>query len=74
MRYSRILSLKRSAVFSCSANTEQIDKATDIIKKLQFAFSSENFENPALQQYYVNVEAMALDYDEPDKVSDYTSK
>ena len=60
--------------FLTTANTEQIDKATDIVKKLQFAFSSENFENPALQQYYVNVEAMALDYDEPDKVSDYTSK
>ena len=68
------ITFNKICCFLITANTEQIDKATDIVKKLQFAFSSENFENPALQQYYVNVEAMALDYDEPDKVSDYTSK
>lgn len=55
-----------------SANVKQVDKAKEIIKKLQFTFSSEDFENPALQRYYANVEAMALDTDLPEEVKDYT--
>ncbi|KAK2178913.1 hypothetical protein NP493_525g06064 [Ridgeia piscesae] len=54
------------------ASTEQVDKAKEIVKKLQFVFSSENFENPTLQRYYANVEAMALDTDQPEEVEDYT--
>ena len=57
-----------------TASTEQVDKAKEIVKKLQFVFSSENFENPALQRYYANVEAMALDTDQPEEVEDYTGK
>ncbi|XP_072047420.1 X-ray repair cross-complementing protein 5-like [Amphiura filiformis] len=55
------------------ATTEQIDGAKDVIKKLQFKFSSENFENPVLQTHYRNLEALALDRDAPDEVVDYTA-
>lgn len=61
-------------IFFTSANTEQIDKAKELLKKLQFAFRSESFENPLLQQHYANVEAMALDRDSPEEVTDFTCK
>ncbi|CAG2236472.1 G22P1 [Mytilus edulis] len=54
------------------ANTEQIDKAKDMIKKLAFTFNSESFENPVLQKYWRNIEALALDRDEPEEMVDYT--
>jgi len=55
-----------------AASGEQIDKAKEMIKKLQFAFRSENFENPALQKHYASVEAMALDRDSLDEPTDFT--
>ncbi|ELU12174.1 hypothetical protein CAPTEDRAFT_158558 [Capitella teleta] len=55
------------------ASTEQIDKAKSIVKKLRFTFSPEGMENPSLQQHYVNVEAMALDRDQPDDINDSAS-
>ena len=57
-----------------SANVDQIDAAKQIVKKLQYNFDASDFENPALQTHYVNVEAMALDRDEPDEVHDCTGK
>ena len=57
-----------------SATTAQVDKAKEIIKKLQFSFSSESFENPVLQNHYAAVEAIALDRDEKEEVTDYTCK
>ncbi|XP_074659916.1 X-ray repair cross-complementing protein 5-like [Tubulanus polymorphus] len=54
------------------ANTEQIEKAKDVIKKLSFKFSSDEFENPALQKYYANLEALALERDEPEPTDDLT--
>lgn len=54
------------------ANAEQIEKAKELIKKLQFAFRSESFENPVLQQHYASVEAMALDRDSVEEISDFT--
>ena len=56
------------------ANAHQIDKAKDLIKKLAFSFNSEGFENPVLQKYWRNIEALALDRDEPEEMVDYTSK
>jgi hypothetical protein len=41
------------------ANAHQIDKAKDLIKKLAFSFNSEGFENPVLQKYWRNIEALA---------------
>ena len=64
--------MKLNFHFSFSANTAQIDKAKELVKKLQFAFHSESFENPALQQHYANVEAMALERDAPEEVTDFT--
>jgi hypothetical protein len=49
-------------------------KAKDLIKKLAFSFNSEGFENPVLQKYWRNIEALALDRDEPEEMVDYTSK
>nr|XP_006811758.1 PREDICTED: X-ray repair cross-complementing protein 6-like [Saccoglossus kowalevskii] len=54
------------------ANTDQVDKAKEIVKKLQFTYKSEAFENPYLQTHYRNLEALALDRDIPDDVPDYT--
>ena len=54
------------------ANAHQIDKAKDLIKKLAFSFNSEGFENPVLQKYWRNIEALALDRDEPEEMVDYT--
>jgi len=55
-----------------TANAEQIEKAKELIKKLQFAFRSESFENPILQHHYASVEAMALDRDTVEEISDFT--
>jgi ATP-dependent DNA helicase 2 subunit 1 len=57
-----------------SANSEQIDKAKELIKKLQFAFRSESFENPGLQKHFANVEALALDRENVDELQDFTRK
>ncbi|KAL5006717.1 hypothetical protein ScPMuIL_015523 [Solemya velum] len=54
------------------ANSDQIAKAKELIKKLQFPFTSESFENPVLQNYWRNVEALALDRDAPEEMNDYT--
>ncbi|XP_041366817.1 X-ray repair cross-complementing protein 6-like [Gigantopelta aegis] len=54
------------------ATTEQIDKAKEVVKKLAFNFSSESFENPVLQKHWRNIEALALDQDEPEEMIDYT--
>ena len=39
-----------------------------------FQYSPENFENPVLQNHWRNIEALALDREEPDELHDYTSK
>ena len=54
------------------ANTEQIDAAKEVLKKLQFTYSSESFENPVLQKHWRNIEALALDQDAPEEMTDYT--
>jgi len=55
------------------ANEDQVDKAKELVKKLQFTFSSESFENPVLQRYWRNIEALALERDAPEEMTDYTS-
>lgn len=54
------------------ANKTQIEKAKELVKKLQFAFTSESFENPQLQQHYAAIEALALERDAPEEVADFT--
>ncbi|ELW64430.1 X-ray repair cross-complementing protein 6 isoform X2 [Tupaia chinensis] len=54
------------------ANPEQVDKMKAIIQKLRFKYRSDDFENPALQQHFRNLEALALDLMEPEQVVDLT--
>ena len=54
------------------ANQEQTEKAVELVKKMQFTYNYEAFENPALQTHYANIEAMALDRDAPEEIVDYT--
>ncbi|CAL1529577.1 unnamed protein product [Lymnaea stagnalis] len=54
------------------ATKEQIAKAKEIIKKMTFKFNSENFENPVLQNHWRNIEALALQRDEPEELVDLT--
>lgn len=51
---------------------EDVDAAKNIIKKLKFSYQPSNFENPSLQTHYRNLEAMALEKDEPETVQDLT--
>ena len=60
--------------FCCTATEEQIEAAKEVTKKLRFQFSSEAFENPVLQNHWRNIEALALDREEPDELVDYTSQ
>lgn len=57
-----------------AATEEQVNKAKEVVKKLNFKFSSENFENPVLQNHWRNIEALALERDEPEELIDYTSE
>lgn len=50
----------------------QVEKAKDIIKKLQFAYHPDSFENPVLQKHWRNIEALALNRDAPEEIVDYT--
>ncbi|GFO03782.1 ATP-dependent DNA helicase 2 subunit 1, partial [Plakobranchus ocellatus] len=54
------------------ATEEQINKAKEVVKKLTFKFSSENFENPVVQNHWRNIEALALERDEPEELQDHT--
>ncbi|XP_032077877.1 X-ray repair cross-complementing protein 6 isoform X3 [Thamnophis elegans] len=54
------------------ANQQQVNKMKEIIQKLRFKYRSESFENPVLQQHYMNLEALALDLMEPEKAEDLT--
>ncbi|XP_021565873.1 X-ray repair cross-complementing protein 6 isoform X2 [Carlito syrichta] len=54
------------------ANPEQVDKMKAIVQKLRFQYRSDNFENPVLQQYFRNLEALALDLMEPEQAVDLT--
>jgi len=67
-----VINIVENDYVSITANAEQIEKAKELIKKLQFAFRSESFENPVLQHHYASVEAMALDRDTVEEISDFT--
>ena len=45
-----------------------------MIKKLSFPYEPPQFENPCIQKFYSNLEALALGRDEPEEITDYTSK
>ncbi|XP_064419448.1 X-ray repair cross-complementing protein 6 [Latimeria chalumnae] len=54
------------------ANQDQVDKMKQIVHKLRFKYRSDNFDNPVIQQHFRNLEALALDLLEPEKVEDLT--
>ncbi|KAJ7370949.1 X-ray repair cross-complementing protein 6 [Desmophyllum pertusum] len=58
--------------FGNPATTEQVKKAKEVIKNLTLGFDSSHFQNPSLQKHYKNLEALALDRDEPEEVVDLT--
>jgi ATP-dependent DNA helicase 2 subunit 1 len=43
------------------ANDDQIALAKAMVKQLRIKFDSRNFENPSLQQHYINLQALALE-------------
>ncbi|XP_066520939.1 X-ray repair cross-complementing protein 6 isoform X2 [Hoplias malabaricus] len=55
-----------------TASDEQVNKMKEIVHKLRFKYRSEAFENPALQQHYRNLEALALDMLAPEAIEDFT--
>ena len=57
-----------------SASEEQIDAAKKIVMKLRSKFSCGQIENPQLQTFWSNLEALALDRDTAEEIVDYTSK
>ncbi|XP_064179869.1 X-ray repair cross-complementing protein 6 [Anguilla rostrata] len=54
------------------ASRAQVDKMKEIVHKLRFKYRSDAFENPALQQHFRNLEALALDLLEPEPIEDLT--
>jgi len=56
---------------SPTTDNEQILKAKKIVKTLRIKFDSLNFENPALQKHYANLQALALDRDVVEETPDY---
>nr|XP_039255462.1 X-ray repair cross-complementing protein 5-like [Styela clava] len=51
---------------------EAVKTAGTFIRKLKFTYHPMNFDNPALQTHYRNLEAMALEKDAPDEIDDLT--
>lgn len=54
------------------ATPDQVDAAKEVMKKVFFRYSSDNFENPDLQTHWRNIEALALNKSQVEKVKDYT--
>ncbi len=52
------------------AEPELIDKAKSVVRALKINFTPTDFENPALQKHYANVQALALDEAAPQEVED----
>lgn len=50
----------------------QIEKAKELVKKLQFSFNCSNFENPVLQKHFLDIEAIVLEKKAPDNFKDFT--
>ncbi|XP_063226610.1 X-ray repair cross-complementing protein 6 isoform X1 [Bacillus rossius redtenbacheri] len=55
-----------------SATPEQVELAKNVVEKLKFTYSPYQFDNPKLQTQWRNIETLALGYDEPREVTDYT--
>ncbi|PRP84411.1 hypothetical protein PROFUN_08091 [Planoprotostelium fungivorum] len=56
-----------------TADEQQIAKAKKIVKCLRIKFDSRNFENPALQKHYAALQAIALEREKIEEISDYVT-
>lgn len=54
------------------ASVDQVDAAKDVVKKLHFKYSPENFDNPDIQTHWRNIEALALNRSNLEELVDYT--
>lgn len=54
------------------ASVDQVDAAKDMVKKLHFKYSPENFDNPDIQTHWRNIEALALNRSDLEELVDYT--
>ncbi|XP_055518954.1 X-ray repair cross-complementing protein 6 isoform X1 [Leucoraja erinacea] len=54
------------------ANQDQIEKMKRVVQKLRFKYRPESFENPVIQKHFRNLEALALDLNEPEEMEDLT--
>ncbi|XP_072127945.1 X-ray repair cross-complementing protein 6 [Mobula birostris] len=54
------------------ANRDQIEKMKRVVQKLRFKYRPESFENPVIQKHFRNLEALALDFEEPEEMEDLT--
>ena len=54
------------------ATTDECDLFKNVIRGLKFKYRSDRFENPALQTLWRNIEATALNRDEPKEFDDLT--
>jgi len=49
---------------------DQITNAKLLVKSLTFDFDSRNFENPKIQNFFSNLQALALGEDKPEEIKD----
>ncbi|XP_067003694.2 X-ray repair cross-complementing protein 6 [Anabrus simplex] len=54
------------------ATPEQLNLMKKIVSKLRFNYSPHSFDNPKLQTLWSNIEALAMGYESPREVIDYT--
>ena len=58
--------------FEAKPTQEYVDVFSKAIQKLKFKFSPEDFKNPSIEKMWSEIEAIALDRDQPDEVIDST--
>lgn len=66
----------RKLVFEemAKASDPQVLAAKKVVGKLELKdFSPKDYENPSLQKHYANLQALALNKDQPEEIVDYTA-
>jgi ATP-dependent DNA helicase 2 subunit 1 len=56
---------------SSKASKEQVEKARKVVQGLRIDFDSRNFQNPALQKHYANLQDLAMGREIREEVIDY---
>ena len=55
-----------------TANSEAVDLFSKCINKLKFKYNPEDFKNPSIEKIWSEIEAIALDRDQPEEIIDST--